>query len=450
MARTRGLVWAMEELEEQVVEEVPAEPLAADSLETDMLEANDQVGEIDDMNTSVEEAEEDADTLEDIASVMDESTQNGGMDQVSARVAEVAVESIYKRLGVRKSKGLPAMESFGAKGTRMSATKIAVEGVREVLKTIWEKIKAAAEKVWGWIKSFWQAICNTAGKLKDRAGALLAKVKGLKGLKAESDKVDLGSTGAAVAVDGKSDAASLNKGLDELVKAVEGTDKTITSLGSGMNDTDLEKVAETGEGVEKLAPPAYEFVGWSKVENSEDNTWVFTSPAFPGHGVFTFTVPGAAKGEAYLIAQGLMDVEVGNMNKLAKEDSSVSDAKIKYEVETASPEEMEAVCEKVGIIAKIAEASKSVMAKISSVANSFITMLKNIGSKVVEGAKELGSKCQKAFSTMSRAVSKFISTWFNKIVASGKACLDWVEKHYAAYKAKKANKEAGITEVKPA
>ncbi len=443
MARSRGLVWAMEELEEQEAVAVVEEPMAVDSMETDMLEVSEQAAEIDDTNTAIEEAVEDVDTLEDIASVMDESTENGGMDQVSARVAEVAVESIYARLGVRKSKSLPAMESFGSKGTRLTATKIAVEGIQDGIKYVWEKIKAAAEKVWGWIKSFLGMIANTAGKLKDRAAALAAKAKGLVGKKPEEAKVDLGSVGSKAAVDGKADFTHLIVGLKNATVLAENAQANSEALSADMVDSALVSAVESEEALAKLKTSDAGLKGFEKADGAQEGMEKFVSGQVPGGDALEVEVPKAGlSGKEALAAKTLALVQkYTKSKKVAKEElSDVTDVKF---VETvATPEELAEVCEKVGVMAKLVEGAKAGLGKVTAAASKFLGMIKTIGTKIVNAAKDVAGLFQKAFSAVSRVVSGFFSKVYGMIVSSGKACLDWVEKHYAAYKAKKAEKAA--------
>lgn len=441
MARSRGLVWAMEELEEQeaAANAVVEEPLAVDSLETDILEVNEDAGEIDDLNASIEEAVEDVDTLEDIASVMDESTENGGMDQTTARVAEIAVESIYKRLGVQK-KSMPAMESFGSKGTRVGATKIAVEKIGEVLKEVWARIYAAGVKVFNWVKDFILNCINSAGKLKDRAIALAAKVKGLVGKKPEEAEVSLGSTGEAVAIDGKADASALSEGLKNLLELAEGIEKNNETMSKEMVEQNFLKAVQDETSLNNLKATHDTLVAFNNNDKAdEDGNVSLTTKPLPGNVEIEVTVPKIGTvGHAYIDALSKQKIskKKGKRKGVATESNSEDGIRIT----TATPEQLIEVCEKVSALAKIVEASKSAAAKISSASSSFLSIIKNIGTKIAEVAKDVAGSFQRACSAISRNVSSFISTILSTIMNSGKSCLDWVEKHYAAYKAKKSEK----------
>lgn len=429
MARNRGLVFAMEEIQEEESAAAVAEaPLAVDSLETEMLDVNEQAMEIDDTNTAIEEAVEDTDTLEDIANVMDDSVEEGGMDPVAAKVAEVAVESIYARLGVKKSHSLPAMESFGSKGTRIAATKIAVEGIKEGIKYVWEQIKAAAAKVWGWIKSFLATIFNTAGKLKERAIALGAKIKGLIGKKPSAAKVrSLSYT-------------ELSEGIKATEELANASASNTESMAQPMTDSNFVNAVKDESSLEKLKAIDVKLSGFkSDGKVDEDGNITYKSEPMVDGSVIEVKIPSkTTMGEAFLKALSKQTVRKSKKGakSVATEDDSITDVKF-TEVNTATPEEMIGVCEKISIIAKVTEAAKSIAAKISSTANSFLQMIKNIGTAIVNAAKDVAGMFQRAFSAISRTVSSFIAMVYNSIVSSGKAALDWVEKHYRAYTAKK-------------
>ena len=442
----KGLVCAMEEIAEQeeIEMELPEDaPAAADSLETDMLEVNERSNKIDETNEAIEEAVEDADTLEDIASVMDESTENGGMDQTSARVAEIAIESIYARLNVRKTNAMPAMESFGAKSTRITATKFALENIQTGLKAIWEGIKAAAIKVWSWITSFFQTIMNTAGKLKERAVALAAKVKALGTTEASVKTVDVG---LLIAYNGGVD-------LDNLFEMVKGGEANVDTLSKDMTNSDISKAGENEAAVEKVSKDKVELAGFTTDGKADENgTVTFVSKKLPdGSAIVITQASPELKGLECLKAYANQKARkaAGFYNKgVAKEDNTVTDVEAK-EVPVASAKELGAICEKVSVMAGIIATGKNVLAKIKSASTTFINMIKNIASKVssgvsgaaekVEGAaKSSASAVQKAFSAISSSVSGFINSVYNSGLSYGKKFLDYVEKQLAAWKAPKA------------
>ena len=179
----RGLFLAVEELKEAEKKEkkeatAVAAP-AADSAETEIIESNKEGVDLDQDIDTVETASDDIDTLDDIAEVIEESAENGGMTPDAAKMAEVAVESIMRRHGMSiVNKPIPSMESFSRASSRVSATNLSLESVRdkasEMLNQLIEFIKNIGNK----IVSFFKTIFLTAiPKLQQRLEALTSEVE---------------------------------------------------------------------------------------------------------------------------------------------------------------------------------------------------------------------------------------------------------------------------------
>ena len=140
----RGLFLAVEELKEAEKKEkkeatAVAAP-AADSAETEIIESNKEGVDLDQDIDTVETASDDIDTLDDIAEVIEESAENGGMTPDAAKMVEVAVESIMRRQGMSlEYKAIASLESFGSTSSRMSATKLSLESVKEKSKELWTR-----------------------------------------------------------------------------------------------------------------------------------------------------------------------------------------------------------------------------------------------------------------------------------------------------------------------
>ena len=220
--RNKGLVFAMES--EEVVD-APVEEMVPESqaeVETASAEVTEQVGEIESMDGAVVDAEADAGTLGDIQEVMADSVESGeGLTEEAAQIAEVAVESIRARLGMKRDqKVMPAMESFGSKSSRLAATKIAMEGVMETIKSIWANIVKAVKWVWEKIKSFFLALTKNRAALLKHLEGLQGRVKSFTG---EVGKTITGGAVKAFSIDGKCSAATADKVLsdsEKLFKAI--------------------------------------------------------------------------------------------------------------------------------------------------------------------------------------------------------------------------------------
>lgn len=82
------------------------------------------------------------------------------LDETGAQIAQVAVENICRRLGLstQKAQITPGLEHFKDKATAMMATKIALESVTEVIKTLAKKIIEWLQGIWNRIKKFFSRI----------------------------------------------------------------------------------------------------------------------------------------------------------------------------------------------------------------------------------------------------------------------------------------------------
>lgn len=121
----------------------------------------------DDICQSMESEE----TLESIRTKLE--TTN--VDEKSAELASVAIESIRNQLGMSSSHRIvPATEHFSHSGSiRTSAAFVAAEGIQDFLVEIWKKIKAS-------IKAFWLHVVSIAEKIQAGVFLLEHEVKVLK------------------------------------------------------------------------------------------------------------------------------------------------------------------------------------------------------------------------------------------------------------------------------
>lgn len=170
--RTFGIVRAAEEMEDEVVTtEGGDEGLEMDA---DVVE---QEANIDAADAASDAAVADVETLEEIKDVLEEAAEEGdGIDETAAKIVEVAVESIYVRLGM-EYKGLgTSAESFSSSRSRVTATKLAAEGIGESAKRAWEAIKKFFKNIWTYIKDFAKSIFTSIGRLKAAAASMEKKL----------------------------------------------------------------------------------------------------------------------------------------------------------------------------------------------------------------------------------------------------------------------------------
>lgn len=181
-----GLMAAMESEEEQAANsEVVSPELEAATDAVELTEVSDEASEVAEAGDGIEEvfsestqATDDAQTLDSIADTLEEAEANGGADQVTAKVAEIAVEGIYRRLGIRStaSNSIPALESFGQRSTRQKATKAAFENIREQAKGVWAAVYKVLLEAKDWIVNFFKGIFDSNLRMRNYAEKLKGKI----------------------------------------------------------------------------------------------------------------------------------------------------------------------------------------------------------------------------------------------------------------------------------
>ncbi len=177
-------ILALEELAEDTA--TPVEEVAAfvDAPENDLAEADAAAV---DMNTEVERTEaaaETAETLETVAERAEATLPEGGMDEKAVDALDVAVEHLLSAVGFpkRKAKVFPSLENFSQAGdARLKNTKLAIEGIKERAKEIWQAIVSAIKRAVEYVKQFFTSLFNATKGLEQRADSLIKKAEGMKG-----------------------------------------------------------------------------------------------------------------------------------------------------------------------------------------------------------------------------------------------------------------------------
>jgi phiKZ-like phage internal head proteins len=164
----------MEE-EELLQEEEQPEPVEdlANSQEEGLTEIVEDEAELDQHDALTDEAVETVEALEALREHLRVSLESGGLDQSGAGVLDISLKHMYRRLGVKTVRVMPALESFGSIARRSDATKIAMEEVGEQVRKAWDTIMAAIRKAIEWVKGFIK-------KLFDNVEAMTSRAKSLK------------------------------------------------------------------------------------------------------------------------------------------------------------------------------------------------------------------------------------------------------------------------------
>lgn len=230
--RSKGLVLAMED-EMEIEDQSPEELTDAVSEVVDSVEETESAAdEIDELDESIDDAQTDSDTLEKIQDVMEESVESGeGLDETSAEIAEIAIEAICARLGIKK-RTMPALESFGSANSRVVATKIAIEGIGSRLSELWKAIVAGLKTMRDWIKAFFAKILNALEGTKDAIAKLDSAVNAFDPakVKAEKETIDNKSLAKALALDKKADASTATTIFDNHIAYTKGIFDSASTL----------------------------------------------------------------------------------------------------------------------------------------------------------------------------------------------------------------------------
>lgn len=177
-------LFALEEMEveNQAVEfEVsPEEGEVADV----QVETETEAAEVEDNSEAISEGVEAADQLEQVEEVVEKAAEEEGLDPVAAEAIRIAVEAICARIGANSKAVYPlyAVENFQSASSRKANTKIALEGISEFLKNLWEKIKAALKKLWSKISEFWNKHFSSLNRMQKALESMKEKVNTAKGV----------------------------------------------------------------------------------------------------------------------------------------------------------------------------------------------------------------------------------------------------------------------------
>lgn len=249
MSIRHGLVFAMED--DQVITDEVVENTG--EIEAGAAEVVQQAGEVEELQAAIEDAEEGAETLGQIEGVLEESAESGeGVDETAAEIAEVAVESIRARLGIRGGNTFPAMESFGSSNSRLSATKIALEGVKETIIRIWEAIKQAVIRLWEKVKSFVIGLFKNNAQMSKHLEKLLDRAKNMpETAKPEKTELDNKSLAKTFSVAKKANLGTARTLIGNAEKLLGATNK-ISSISETFS-TNITSAASRLENGQELA-----------------------------------------------------------------------------------------------------------------------------------------------------------------------------------------------------
>lgn len=289
------LATAMESVEEDnaaLLSEVAGDPVQEVAVETpeEAAQSTAQVEEsyatVDQAMEAIDEALGSAQTLDKIADSMEKIEASGGMDENMAAVAEVAIESLYKKLGVKKS-ALLAMETYSSEQTRKSATGLALENIQETAKKVWQAILNMLKQAYEFVKSFFKALFDKNAKMVFVAKSKLAALKKFRSDNNVDDsisdsKIVNNLLASELTIDGKVDFSTIKDGFDSLKIFLNSAKETTDGLKNhlGLMHEFLIKITEKDLN-NNFPLPNLEKLGWKK---HTDNLYIFDGVVKVGFG----------------------------------------------------------------------------------------------------------------------------------------------------------------------
>ena len=178
--------------------EAEASDVAQEDADTDQLgEEQEQLGEVEE-------------TIE---------QESAGLSPEAARYLNLSLQRI---VGKKHANKIIATENYSSgRAAQEEAKRIALEGIKDTLKSFWEAIKAQLKKFYAKVKSFFIKMFSGAKKLVERAKKLQEKANSTVGT-IEEKSFSFGQT-KAIAVEGKyGDTSALLSGLNNIRKWIEG------------------------------------------------------------------------------------------------------------------------------------------------------------------------------------------------------------------------------------
>ena len=151
--------------------------------EADEVELNEAADEIDGDSEAIDELQDASEALESIYLSMESAQRDGGLTREAAVFAGHAVQAAMRKFNVSSEEVGISLESFSDNKAR--ATTVSMEGIREALKAIWDKIVSVFQAMMKKIADFWNKYVAAAPRIKRRAEGLRKKARNVTGTQKE-------------------------------------------------------------------------------------------------------------------------------------------------------------------------------------------------------------------------------------------------------------------------
>lgn len=434
----QGLVAAMEN-EEVNTPEVAEVEGGAENLETDLLEVQEEAAEADAVEAQIEETVETAEALEGIAISLEACAANGGLTKDAAHVVGLALDHMYKSVGI-SSRAMPALESFGQTSSRVGATQLALEDLKEKIKQIWAAIKKAIIDAYNWVRERFLKVFGAAEKLQKRAKALAERATDTPDVKAAETTIESERLVHALHIDG--DTKKVQAGLEVLKKLVAEELTTDTKAIEAAKDALENPEAVQGATLFAALTSFPKSAGQEAVAKPEDAgfgaqpanvTMTRSKELLGGKAIIVRTSTAKETTPAAVLeAAAKIRVSVGDYNPKA--------AKItKTKLDTLTSSAAGEIASIVADMAKDLAAYKLALNKIESAKKGLISAIDKAGNELSkdesEEKKALGTAAGKFASALPAILDSLPTGLSTLALTAGKSACDYVELSLKQYKA---------------
>lgn len=159
------------------------------SLESEVLEIVELEKEIQAHEDMVDHLALVANGIERIIDAVENSCQDGGLDRNAAAILKAATEDMVVPLGFDNP--ILSLESYGASGESLSATRVSVESLKEMFDKIWAALNKVLTTIRNKMTQWYKAVFDGATKLKAKADDIGKKSANLNNKKMENDKFEM-------------------------------------------------------------------------------------------------------------------------------------------------------------------------------------------------------------------------------------------------------------------
>lgn len=273
---------------------------------------------IEKMHDDVDAAEESLESIAVLVTSLEGFNQSGGLDQNGGALLGMLSTAYLERAGIYGERVVPSLESFGGTSRKTEATKLSMEGLKEMAKDIWAKIVAALKKIKEWVMKQFYHYFGQAESLLKRAKELTEKARKTQG-SAETTFDDKGLLNA-IRINGKAPT------LAEITHFAEFSEGAITKLMSqsaadevGAEKPDAKAIENKISSIAPLKPVE----GEAGVHISDEDT-AGRSERLPGDKALYVIIPKKI-GEgnaAFMRAVSKIEVKLAPYDKKAQSEGS--------------------------------------------------------------------------------------------------------------------------------